>query len=241
MRRQVDTRLFTYPLRTGTRRFGDAYPGGQRVRCVKGEDQTASGLRVEPVGKLRLRAGALVQEWERAPMGGKAVGQARAVLLGLDLDTGQRGPLGLGFDDARCFLVHVEQVVCGAVTGLQAELAHRHPAGGVQIDGASVLDGPSSLLEQLVDVYARLLFWVHLSKTGFQAGSSAACGRAWYRIEGRGPAGATRKDGSRCCRRGGPGRRSAGRRHRPPVRQGRGGRRALLRWSRSPGGRPPRV
>ena len=175
---QVATPLFDNLLWLSARRFGGADPRGQRVRGVEGEDQAAPGLRVKPVGELRLRAGALVQEREGALVGGKAVGQARAVLLGLDLHTGQRGPLGLGFDDARRLLVHVEQVVGGAVTGLQAELAHCHPAGGVQIDGAGILDGPSSLLKQVVDVYARLLFWGHLPRQGSKLGVRQGAGCA---------------------------------------------------------------
>ena len=72
---------------------------------MEGEDQTASRLRVEPVGELRLRARALVQERERALVSGKVVRQANAVLLGLDFDSGKGGTFGLGLDDARRLLV----------------------------------------------------------------------------------------------------------------------------------------
>ena len=46
--------------------------------------------------------------------------------------------------------------------GESLELAHRDTGAGVQVDGADVLDGPSSLLKQAVDVYARLLFGGHV-------------------------------------------------------------------------------
>ena len=68
-------------------------------------------------------------------VGGKVVGQASAVLLGLDFDAGKGGTLGLGLDDDRRLLVHVEKVVGGAVARLQGELAHRYSAAGVQVDG----------------------------------------------------------------------------------------------------------
>ena len=90
-------------------------------RGMEGEDQTASRLRVEPVGELRLRAGALVQERERPLVGGKIVGQACAVFLRLDFDAGKGGTFGLGLDDARRLLVDVEQVVGGAVAKTSRE------------------------------------------------------------------------------------------------------------------------
>ena len=98
-------------------------------------------------------------------MGRKVVGQASAVLLGLDFDASKGGTLGLGFDDARRLLVDIEQVVCGAVAGLQRELAHRYSAAGVQVDGVGVLHRPSCLLKQPVYVYAGLLFGSHAPPT----------------------------------------------------------------------------
>ena len=142
-----------------------AYPLGECRGCVERKDLSATGIRVQAVRELGFRAGALVQKRERTRISGEIVRQARAVLSGLDLDSGERGPFRLGFDDARCLLVHIEQVVGAAVPGLQGKLAHRHAAGGVQVDGIGVLDGPPGLLQQSVNVYASLFFGSHYSTT----------------------------------------------------------------------------
>ena len=163
--RQVVTRCFTYPLWSSTQRFGGADPRGECSRGMEGEDQTASRLRVQPVGELRLRAGTLVQEWERALVGGKVLRQACAVLLRLDLHAGKGGTFWLGLDDAHRLLVDVEQVVGGAMAGLQRKLAHSYSAAGVQVDGVGVLNRPSCLLKQPVYVYAGLLFGSHAPPT----------------------------------------------------------------------------
>ena len=94
-------------------------------------------------------------------VGRKIVGQARAVLLGLDFHARKRGAFRFGLDDSRRLLVHIEQVVGSAVTGLQGELAYRYPDAGVQVDGVGVLHGPPCLLKQPVDVYAGLFFGCH--------------------------------------------------------------------------------
>ena len=115
--RQVVTPLFSYPMCATTGGFGDADPLGECLGRMECKDQTASRLRVKPVGELRLYACALVQERERPLVVGKVVGQAGAVLLGLDFHAGQGRTFGLGLDDARRLLVDVEQVVGGAVAG----------------------------------------------------------------------------------------------------------------------------
>ena len=123
----------------GAPRFRDAKPLGQCHGRMKGKDRAASRLRVQPVGELRFRAGALVQEGEGTLVGGKVVGQAGAVLLRLHFDATQGEALRLGFDDAHGLPVDVEEVVGGAVAWLEAELAYGDAAGGVQVDGAGVL------------------------------------------------------------------------------------------------------
>ena len=162
---QVVKAIFSHSPCVSSGSFGDADPLGECSGGMEGEDQTASRLRVEPVSELRLRAGALVQERERPLVGRKIVGQSSAVLLGLDLDAGKGGTFWLGLNDARSLLVHVEQIVGGAVAGLQGKLAHSYSAAGVQVDGVGVLHRPSCLLEQPVYVYAGLLFGSHAPPT----------------------------------------------------------------------------
>ena len=98
-------------------------------------------------------------------MGGKVVGQACAVLLGLDFHSGKGGAFWLRLDDARRLLVDVEQVVDSTVAGLQGKLAHRYSAAGVQVDGVGVLHRPSCLLKQPVYVYAGLLLRAHINSS----------------------------------------------------------------------------
>ena len=70
-------------------------------------------------------------------------GQAARVGAGLHLDAGERGALLLCFDDAGGLAVDVEQVVRGAVAGVQLELAQRQTARGGEIRGFVVLNGPT--------------------------------------------------------------------------------------------------
>ena len=162
-RRQVADGRFGNPPLAGRRHLVGVEPRGQRVRGVEGEYVSAARLGVEPVGELRLLAGALVQERQGATVRWKVVGQAGTVLLRLQLHAGERAANGLGLDHAGRLLVHVEQVVGLAVAGLQPELAHRHARRRVQVGGARVLNGPSRLLEQVVDGNERLFFGCHVS------------------------------------------------------------------------------
>ena len=79
-------------------------------------------------------------------MSGEVVGQAGAVLLRLTFDALEGRALRFGLDDAHGLPVDIEEVVGSAVAGLEAELAHGDAAGGVQVDGGGVLNGPSHLL-----------------------------------------------------------------------------------------------
>jgi len=83
------------------------------------------------------------------------VGQADAVLLGLVVHPAQRGAHLLGLHRADRFAVHAQQVIGEA--GLEVELAHRHPAPGVEVHILAVLHLPAGGLELPVDLYARLL------------------------------------------------------------------------------------
>ena len=76
------------------------------------------GVGVQAIGELGLNTRALVQERERTHVGGKVVGQARAVLPGLDFHAGQGRTLRFGLDDSRRLPVHVEKVVRLTVPGL---------------------------------------------------------------------------------------------------------------------------
>ena len=69
------------------------------------------------LGELRLGTGAIEEEGQRAAMRGQVVGQAGAVLFGLDFDAGERGSERLGFDHARGRAVDVKQVGREAVAG----------------------------------------------------------------------------------------------------------------------------
>ena len=51
------------------------------------------------------------------------------------------------------------------MAGLQGELAHRNPSGGVQVDRPRILNGPPSLLQQAIDVHSCLFFRSHVSQT----------------------------------------------------------------------------
>ena len=60
--------------------------------------------------------------------------------------------------------LYVQQIVGGAVAGLQGELAHRYPAAGVQVDGVGVLHRPSCQLQQVIYVHTCLFFRSHGSQ-----------------------------------------------------------------------------
>ncbi|MDZ7652834.1 MAG: hypothetical protein U5L03_09920 [Burkholderiaceae bacterium] len=125
--------------------FGLCEPKGQRLGRVEGKDVAGARLGVEAVGEVGFGAGGFVDEGQRPAPGRQAGGQALGVAGGLDFHAGERGALLLGFDHAGGLAVDVEQVVGGAVAGVELELAQRHAARGLQVGGLVVLDVPSRL------------------------------------------------------------------------------------------------
>lgn len=83
-------------------------------------------------------------------LGRNVVGQTCAVLLGLELYSGEGETLRLGLDHAHSLPVDEQQVVGCAVAELQRELPHRDSGACVQVDGGGVLHGPSRSLKQAV-------------------------------------------------------------------------------------------
>ena len=94
------------------------------------EDLTRAGMRIEVVPEDRLRAGADVAERERCDRRMEIVGEARGVLVGLNLDATDGIPFRFGFERANGHPVDEDHVVGVAFAADQRELADDHAGAG---------------------------------------------------------------------------------------------------------------
>lgn len=122
------------------------------------EYRTAARLGIEAVREPRFYAGALVEKWKRAPVRREFSRQALAILGSLHFDTDQGKAFFLGFDDAGCLAVHIEEIVREAVSAREGKISEDHASPGMKICILVVLYSPACLLQRLVDVCAGFIF-----------------------------------------------------------------------------------
>ncbi len=125
---------------------------------MEAEYRAAARLGIEAVRESRFHAGALIQKWQWSDMGGQVRGEALAVLLGLDFHADEGHTLFLGFDDAGCLAVHIEEIIREAVPAHEGKIPEDHAPPGMKICALVLLNSPASLLQRLVDVLTRLIF-----------------------------------------------------------------------------------
>jgi hypothetical protein len=130
-------------------------PLGQRLGPMECEDLPAPCVRSSKlVKRVRLRCSGIGRA--RGVGGARnVVGNAFAVLLGLNLDTCEGLAFALGFDHAGGHTIHEEQVVRLPVSLLHWELADSNTPAGGDIGGCTVLHYPASGSQKLVNVLAR--------------------------------------------------------------------------------------
>src|SRR5581483_1442829 len=115
------------------------------VVVVLWEDQSLGGV-----------AAAGVDFWERACPSRQARRQAVGIARGLDFDAGQCRARLLGFDDAGCFAVDIDEVVGVAVDGVALSPAlSNERKGGARSNFSSRLSGPT-MGEGVVPPFASL-------------------------------------------------------------------------------------
>src|SRR5436853_6240148 len=97
------------------------------------EHRTAAGLGIEAIRESRFHAGALIQKWQWSDIGGQVSGEAFAVLLGLDFHADKGHAFFLGFDDAGCLAVHIEEIIREAVPAHEGKISEDHALAGMKI------------------------------------------------------------------------------------------------------------
>ena len=122
---------------------------------MEAEYRAAARLGIEAVRESRFDTGALIQKWQWPDMGGQVRGEALAVLLGLDLHANEGHAFFLGFDDAGCLAVHIEEIIRKTVSAHEGKISEDHAPPGMKICALIVLNFPSCLLQRLVNVFAR--------------------------------------------------------------------------------------
>jgi hypothetical protein len=94
---------------------------------VKGEDPSAPGIWVQPVGESGVRSSGLIGEGEWSPPSGDVFGKPFDVAGGLWFDADEWNAFGLRFDDPGCLLIDVQQVIDPPVGRDQDEHTDGYP------------------------------------------------------------------------------------------------------------------
>jgi len=132
-------------------------PLGERLWPMEAEDIAAGGVGLKEVGEASLNAGGLIKERKWAAWGREGCRDALAVLLGLDLNPDEGGPLLLCLDDADGLAVSEKKIVGLAKPVTEGEFADGNAAAGVDVSVGPVLDEPSSGDKHAVDGLASFL------------------------------------------------------------------------------------
>ncbi len=123
------------------------------------EDEAAPGIGIEAVREAGLDACAFIAEWQGAYAGRQVLWETLAVFGRLDLDTGERRTLFFRLDDPGGAPIYIEEVVGGAVTRFEGNIADSYAPRGGQIHATGVLNGPPGLLKLSVYLLSCLVFW----------------------------------------------------------------------------------
>lgn len=100
----------------------------------------------------------MVLEGKRAARRSQIVRDVLTIFRGLQLYPSEYSALSLGLNDSDGCAVNEQEIVGFPVTGLERELANSDAAGSRQIGGALILDNPTSIGQQLVDVLPGAIF-----------------------------------------------------------------------------------
>jgi hypothetical protein len=119
---------------------------------MKAEDRAAAGIGFEEIGEAGLDAGGLIAERQRSARGGEVRRKPLAISIGLDLDLGQRDTGFLRFYYAGCVAINVKEIVGKAVTRSEKEFTNVYRSARPKINAISILDDPSGIREQAVDI-----------------------------------------------------------------------------------------
>jgi uncharacterized protein YukE len=138
---------------------------GQPLRKQLGSEKRKhaprTGLRVQPVGELGFYPGGLEQKGQRSAPGGQGGGQALGVTLGLNLNPFESDAFFFGLNHTASFAVHIQQVVCYAMAGVQGKFAQGDPQCGMNVGLGHVADVPSGRKQQIVNQDSGAVFGFH--------------------------------------------------------------------------------
>lgn len=125
---------------------------------MEAEDGAAGGVGLQQVREAGFDAGGLIKEGEGSPRGWESLGDAFAVLLGLDFDTDEGRAFLFGLDGAGGLAIDKEEIVGFAVAVRESEFANRNAAAGVDVGVGTVLNEPPSGDKHAIDGLAGLFF-----------------------------------------------------------------------------------